>query len=119
MSLLQRPGHKLSLLPILYVAGFKSCGVYPLDSSAIQVLLSEGNRESSASQVQQSQRNRASLNDEHSSDTAIQNLSSQIIDSSAVQVLESESYTGNQSSVAHFNDDGGDFTAKQEELFKK
>ena len=105
--------------PANLVAGFKSCGVYPLDSSAIQVLLSEGNRESSASQVQQSQRNGASLNDEHSSDTVIQDLSSQIIDSSAVQVLESENYTGNQSSVAYFNDDGGDFTAEQEELFKK
>ena len=108
-----------AVTPANLVAGFKSCSVYPLDSSAIQVLLSEGNRESSASQVQQSQRNGASLNDEYSSDTVIQDLSSQIIDSSAVQVLESESYTGNQSSVAHFNDDGGDFTAEQEELFKK
>ena len=107
------------ITPANLVAGFKSCGVYPLDSSAIQVLLSEGNRESSASQVQQSQRNGASLNDEHSSDTVIQDLSSQIIDSSTVQVLESENYTGNQSSVAYFNDDGGDFTAAQEELFKK
>ena len=54
--------------PANLVAGFKSCGVYPLDSSAIQVLLSEGNKGSSASQIQQS---RGSLNDEHSGDTAI------------------------------------------------
>ena len=31
-----------SVTPANLVAGFKSCGVYPLDSSAIQVLLSEG-----------------------------------------------------------------------------
>ena len=105
-----------AVTPANLVAGFKSCGVYPLDSSAIQVLLSEGNEGSSACQVQQS---RGSLNDEHSGDTAIQDLSSQINDSSAIQVLETESCTGNQSSVAHFDNDGSDFTAEQEELYKK
>ena len=76
-------------------------------------MLSESNKGSSASQIQQS---RASLNDKHFGDTANQDLSSQINDSSAIQVLKSESCTGNQSSVAHFNDDG---TAEKEELFKK
>ena len=45
-----------AVTPANLVAGFKSCNVYPLDSLAIQTLVSESNRGSSASQAQQTKR---------------------------------------------------------------
>ena len=47
-----------AVTPANLVAGFKSRGIYSLDSSAIQTLVSESNRGSSASQAQQSKRQR-------------------------------------------------------------
>ena len=112
-----------AVTPANLVPGFKSCGVYPLDSSAIQTLVSESNRESSASQAQQSKRQRTSLNIDFSGNTTIQDQQLQSNDSSSIQ---SENYADNQATVAHSNNDdntfadgSNSFTAEQEELFKK
>ena len=78
--------------------------MYSLDSSAIQTLVSESNRGSSASQAQQSKRQRNSLNNDFSSNTAIQNLQLQSNDSSPIQ---SENCADNRSTVAYSNNDDG------------
>ena len=107
------------------VAGFKSCGIYPLDSSVIQTLVSVSDRRSSASYAQQSKKQKSQFK-WFSGNTAIQDQQLQSSDSSAIQ---SENCAGNQSTVAHSsNDDGTDntltdgsnnFTIEQQELFKK
>ena len=115
-----------AVTPANLVAGFKGCGVYPLYSSAIQTLVSESNRGSSASQAQQSKRQRTKLNNDFSGNTASQDQQLQSNDSSAIQ---SRNCADNQATVAHSNNDDGidntfadgsnSFTAEQEELFKK
>ena len=61
-----------AVTPANMVAGFKSCGIYPLDSSAIQTLVSVSDKGSSASHAQQSKRQRTSSNNDFSGNTAIQ-----------------------------------------------
>ena len=87
-------------------------------------MVSESNRGSSANQAQQSKRQRTSLNNDFSGNTAIQDQQLQSNDSSAIQ---SENYADNQSNVADSNNDDGidntfadgsnSFTAEQK-LFK-
>ena len=91
-----------AVTPANLVAGFKSCGIYPLDSSAIQTLLSESDKGSSASHAQQSKRQKTSLNNDFSGSTSIENRQLQSNDSSAIQ---SENCAGNQSIVAHSSND--------------
>ena len=119
-------GFMQAITPANLVAGIKSCDVHSLDSSAIQTLVSESNRGSSASQAQQSKRQRTKLNNDFSGNTASQDQQLQSNDSSAIQ---SRNCADNQATVAHSNNDDGidntfadgsnSFTAEQEELFKK
>ena len=91
-----------AVTPANLVAGFKSCGIYPLDSSTIQTLLSESDKGSSASHAQQSKRQKTSSNNDFSGNTSIENRQLQSNDSSAIQ---SENCAGNQSTVAHSSND--------------
>ena len=115
-----------AVTPANIAAGFKTCGVYPLDPSAIRVvhsiesLASQAHDQPSRSSLNDDQPSGSSLNDDqpsgsslndgHPNDTAIHDLSAHPSNSSA---LESGSYQSN------VDNGGNDFTAEQEELFKK